>query len=150
MITLFTLSIGYLIVTLLGLIFAVLLYLLKAVALSKISERQGFEFGWIAWIPVVNLILIPALVEEDVHDILKEKSVVIYAGVALSTMIPVIGPVAAVVLYVLNIYFFYILVNKYSKSARLHTILFGLLVFTGPFSLFSIRNNPLRKQEIVQ
>lgn len=144
MFTLAALGIGYIIVFLLGLIFAVTLYLLKAIALHKIANRQGLDFGWIAWIPLVNLILIPALVENDVHDSLKGKSVMIYVVTALATLIPIIGPVAGIVLYVLNLYFFYILVNKYSGSAPLHTILFGLLVFTGPFTLFFIRNNALR------
>lgn len=116
-------------------------YIINALALMKIAEGRGNDKGWLAWVPLANSFVIPMLIEDDVHESLRGKFMIVY-GVAMAlTLIPFIGFLFVIVLVVLAYYAFYVLVNQYTNSGTAYLLISIFTVgLAMPILLFRIRN----------
>ncbi len=134
----FLLGVGIAIILLL-LAFAVLSYVLTAIGLQTLANRNNLDNSWLAWIPIANMYLLGMLV--------KDKSKVRY----IEWILP-IGTAAAwiffgtlavlisIAVYVLLIMSLYELYKMYSKNYIVLTIFNAIFAFLMPFFLFAIRN----------
>lgn len=116
-----------------GLIFILLSFTLYAWAMFGIARKEGLSKPWLALIPVVNLLMIPRLVEYDVHEQMQGHFVKIFAAtyavsLLFGGMIPLIFVIPSALLY----YGFYFIADRYSERPWLHMV---LLVVTGGASL---------------
>ena len=122
------------------LIFAigVVAYILAAIGLSKLGEKQNVPNAWLAWIPIAQLYVIGALIKEvklGTLTIPRMEIVLPLGAVAIGilTFIPVLGQLIALCYYALCIYSLYMLYKLYvPNEAVLYTILSAL----GLFSIF--------------
>lgn len=122
------------------LIVGFIMYILQAIALTRIAKREGFDKGWFAWIPILNGFVIPMMIEDEVHESLKGKFTLVYgicfaASVLLSGFIPFVGLAASVLAF----YAFYILMERYSTHAVIHLVIAVVtLGITMPISLLMV------------
>src|SRR5690625_3851329 len=125
------------------LIVAFILFIFQAIGLFKIAKREGkADIAWLAWIPVVNTILMTLLVENDVHKYIRGKLTLIYGiafvlSIIASSFIPFIGFVPLAIIY----YAFYFIAKRYTDNPVLHLVIaiitFG---FAMPIQIFIFRN----------
>lgn len=126
----------------LSLLFALIMYVVYAIAMSRIAENEGYDKPWLAWVPIVNTLLIPLLVEKDVVPNMRGRFTLIYVAslvvcIPLAMLVPVIGTLIGFIPSLLFYYAFYLLANRYSNQPGVHmlaVILLGSLLL--PFQLF--------------
>lgn len=131
-----------------GFIFAffligILLYVLNGIGFFKIAKKEGRgDIAWLAWIPIANLFLLPVLVENDVHEQVRGKFMLIFsitfvASFIFSFIFTPLGFMSSVV----YLYGFYFLAAKYSNNAVVHLVI-GVVTLgmSIPFSVFRFRN----------
>lgn len=102
---------------------SIVMYVLQAIALSKIAKKNGLQYWWFAWIPFLNAIVMPMLVEDEVHESLQGKFTTIFiVSFFVSILLSFIFPFLAYVPAVLTYYAFYIIATWYSRKAPVHLI----------------------------
>lgn len=125
-----------------GVIFMLLSVTVYAMAMFTIARNEGYDKPWLAFIPVVNLLMIPILVEYDVHEQLRGHFVKVFVvACAVSLLLGGFLPFLVWVPTVLVYYGFYFIADRYSERPIIHMV---LLVLTGgaslAFQLFRFRN----------
>ena len=131
-----------------GWVFAVVIgiaaYVLTALGLYKIAQKQGEPNAWLAWVPVAQLYIIGKIIAELKLGTLTipRMDLVLPLGsvaVAIFSWIPVLGWLLALAYYAMFIYSLYLLFKKYvPDSAVLYTILSALGLFA--IFIFIIRD----------
>lgn len=128
------------------LVIAVVFYILKSIGLYALAVNRGLENPWLAWIPIADLYIMGLLVGEmdlfGYHlDNLGLWVPVIFVGGMILAMIPILGVLFSIAVFVFSIMFFYKLFEIYAPAqAVLYTILSILLGLFCVF-IFIIRNN---------
>lgn len=148
-----------------ALVVSLLMYVFYGLGMSKIAENEGRAYAWLAWVPIVNLFMIPMSVESDVHGWLKGRftkvNVWVYilalaVSFTLSFAVPFMPVELALLLYIpsfllmlipsfLLLYGFYFLTVRYSDNVIWHLLL--AIATSGaavPFQLFRWRNREPR------
>lgn len=126
------------------------LYVISAIGLSGIAEKEGHDKAWLAWIPIANTFLMMMLVEDDVHESMRGKYTLIFAIVfiasfVLSGFFPPIAIVPSVMMY----YALYLIANKRSENAVMYLIISVVTFnFATPFMLFRLRNRERRAVQV--
>lgn len=135
----FLLGVGIAIILLL-LAYAVISYVLTALGLQTLANRNNLDNSWLAWIPIANMYLLGMLV--------KEKSKVPYIewvlpiGTASALLFSgTLGVLISFAIYIVLIMSLFELYKMYSKSYVALTVLNAIFAFLMPFFLFAIRNN---------
>ncbi|NLJ19345.1 hypothetical protein [Globicatella sulfidifaciens] len=133
---------GLFLVALITLVVAVVLYVLLAISLSKIAEREGVEPSWLAWIPVANLVLMAKLVEDDVHESIRGKFTMI--SIVAIVAGPILGQVIGILAYlpvITMLYSFYFIAKRYSKNETANIVVAAVTLGASvPIQLFRFRN----------
>lgn len=127
----------------LGVIFvSLIIYVLEAFALMKISNNVGFDKGWLAWVPIANSFVMPMMVENEVHKSMRGKFTLIY-GIALGASVLLSGfiPFISLVPTVLSYYAFYLIAKWFSENPIIHVVIAVVtLGLSLPISLLMFRN----------
>lgn len=115
------------------LIVAIIAYILSAIIYSTTLKTNGFhEIAWLSWIPIVNIYVVFAIgskkatIPEIKSDALKFT--LIYFGLAILSIIPLLGFLTAIALAVLMIYFSYRLYYRWTGEQG-KAILFVILTY---------------------
>lgn len=125
------------------LIVGLLLYVLNGIGFYKIAKNEGRgDIAWLAWIPIANVFLLPVLVENDVHEQVRGKFVLIFTITFVASFI--LGMFFSPFSFMTSIvylYGFYFLAAKYSNNAVVHLVIsIVTLGISVPFSVFRFRN----------
>lgn len=130
---------------------AIVFYILKSIGLATLAANKGIDLPWLAWIPVADLYIAGAILDEMYFlgyrfTNLALWTPVIFCGGALLNPIPVIGWLLALGVFIFAIGFTYSLFSMYTENATLFTI---LSIFLGlwPVFIFVIRNNRPRHMQ---
>lgn len=141
---------GILALVLLVFIVLIALYIVSAIGLSSIAQKEGHDKAWLAWIPIANTFLMMMLVEDDVHESMRGKYTLIYAITLIASFViggffPLIGLVPSVMMY----YALYLLANSRSDNAVMYLVISIVTFnFATPFILFRLRNRDRRSLEV--
>ena len=132
---------------LIGIVF----YILKSIGLATLATNKGIDLPWLAWIPVADLYIAGAILEEmNLFGIrfanLALWTPMIICGGAFLQFIPIIGWLVAVCVFIFGIGFTYYLFSMYTENAAIFTILSVILGLWAVF-IFVIRNNKPRKMK---
>ncbi len=127
------------------LLIGIVFYVLKSIGLATLAANKGIEMPWLAWIPVADLYIAGAIVEEMYVFGYRITNLalwvpVIFCGSALLNTIPLVGWIIAVVVFIFAIGFTYNLFSIYSEYATLFTVL-SIFLCLWPVFIFVIRNN---------
>ena len=110
-------------------------YILTALGLYKMAQKQGEPNAWLAWVPIAQLYIIGKIVKELKLGtlVIPRMDMVLPLGalaVAILSWIPVLGWLLAVAFYAMFIYTLYLLFKKYvPDQAVLYTVLSALGLF---------------------
>jgi len=123
------------------LIIAVIAYILSAIIYSTTAKTNGFhEIAWISWIPIINIYILFALgskkasIPEIKSDALKFT--LIYFGLAILSVIPLLGFLTAIAMVVLMAYYFYRLYYRWTDDQGKAIIFVILMYITGGISFY--------------
>src|SRR5699024_2286461 len=124
----------------------ILTYLFMGLGLSKIAKNEGKGKRFLAWIPIINIVLLGMLVEDDVYEKIRGKFTIII-GVSMFLALFIGKGFITYLALALSISALFFITNRYSKHVTAHTVIavitFGLSM---PFQLFSFRKRkPLSK-----
>ncbi|MDD4238159.1 MAG: hypothetical protein PHT62_06345 [Desulfotomaculaceae bacterium] len=127
-------------------------YVLKSIGLATLAANKGIDLPWLAWIPVADLYIAGAIVEEmNLFGIrftnLALWTPLIVCGGACLAPIPVIGWLITVGVFIFGIGFTYYLFDIYTENATIFTVLSIFLALWAVF-IFVIRNNKPRNMDI--
>ena len=126
----------------LGLLFfaiAIAAYVLTALGLYKLAQKQNFENAWLAWIPVAQFYIIGKIVGEakfgTAFTIPRLELVLPLGAIAIGILgyIPVLGQLIALAYAVVCIYSLYLLYKKYVPD---QAVLYTILSAVGLFAIF--------------
>lgn len=126
-------------------VIAIVFYVLKSMGLMTLATNKGIENPWLAWIPIADLYIAGAIVEEmdlfgyKLDNLAMWVPVAALAGIVLG-LIPFLGILFSLALAVFMVMFFYNLFKMYTESAVLYTVL-SVILGLAPIFLFIIRNN---------
>lgn len=126
-------------------IIGVVLYVLKSIGLMTLASNRGIENAWLAWLPIADLYIMGAIVEEmnffgyQVTNLGLWLPLISLGGMVLGS-IPVLGWFIVICAFVFSVGVMYNLFNMYTTNALLFTILSILLCLFAVF-IFVIRNN---------
>lgn len=126
----------------------IVLWVLKSIGLAQMAKNKGIENEWLAWLPIADLYIMGALVEEISIFNIKISNLGLWfpmiclIGVVLSG-IPFLGLVISLALLIFQIVFMFNFFKMYSSQAALFTVLSILLAFLFPIFVFFLRNNPI-------
>ncbi|WP_413381991.1 hypothetical protein [Alkalihalobacillus sp. 1P02AB] len=137
---------AFIIVILLFIAIAITLYLLLGFGLKRLSEREGLDNSWMAFVPFLNLYLIGLIAEKQSNQSWKQHIPLAYPGLIVGSIIldfiPVIGFLLSIASLAFSIYVMFLLYERYSSQAIPFTIFtvitFGILF---PILIFILRNN---------
>lgn len=123
-------------------VFSLLAFTAYAVAMYKIARNEGYSKPWLAFLPFVNMMMIPILTNYDVHLRLQGHFVKVFAAVyALAIILGAYFPFGFLIPTLLLYYGFYFIADRYSERPVIHMV---LLVLTGgtslAFQLYRFRN----------
>lgn len=117
-------------------------HVLLAMGLYHLAQSEEVGKAWLAWIPVVNVFMIPILTEDDVLEPIQGYFTIIFIvvlglGILLTGMVPFVIFAPFVLLY----YGFYFIADRYSERPVIHVLItvltFGLAL---PVQLFRFRD----------
>ena len=113
-------------------------YILTALGLYKIAQKQGEPNAWLAWIPIAQLYIIGKILKEVKLGTLTipRMDMVLPLGalaVAVLSWIPVLGWLIGVAFYALFIVSLYFLFKKYVPD---QAVLYTILSAIGLFAIF--------------
>lgn len=139
---------GFIFIIMFFIIF-IAMYVMQALGLYKIAKKEGNDFAWFAWVPILQGFLIPMLVEDDVHESIKGKMTLIY-GISIVATLFIGGfiPFISFIPLIVTIYALYFLIGRYSKNEVGHLV---VLIVTGTFSLpfqllYLMNRDPIDKE----
>src|SRR5699024_10068416 len=121
-----------------------ILYFVKAIGLFKLAKKEGRgELAWLGWVPVVNKILMILLLENSVHESIRNILSLIY-GICIAATVVLSSFGAGFISFIPSILFFYafyFLAKRYSTNPILHLVI-GIITFSGStsISIFMFRN----------
>ncbi|WP_332651157.1 hypothetical protein [Lysinibacillus sp. 54212] len=148
-----TLGAGFILaVFFITLVLLVIAYVVTALIYFKASKTNGFsDVAYIAWIPIANIYSLFILTAKG-HDDLAvraeaKKNTLIYFGLFIVSLIPLIGLIASLALLVFTFYFVYRLLYRWSGetgkailylilsiiSGGIAFIIYGLMRMNRPF-----------------
>lgn len=135
---------NFIIPLLLGfLVFTVIMYIFTAYATMKVAEKCGYEYAWLAWIPIVNQFVLYILVKDHVHPPIRNNFMIIAIVVYIISLL--ISPLA-ILTAILYFYAFYIVSTWFSDKPVAHTVIAVLtLGFSIAISLFMFRKRTPNK-----
>jgi len=126
---------------------ALVAYILVALALMTMADKQGIENAWLAFLPIANMNIIGKLlgklnlfgtIIDQPEMILPLVSV---ASIALANF-GAIGSLVSLISFVISIIAYYQLVEKYKQgSGILYVLLLVVVAPVGAYLLYSIREN---------
>lgn len=131
---------GFLVIFVIAaIIFAVLAYVVTALIYYFASKTNGLgDIAFWAWIPIIHIYLLFALCskKESLDEIKKDalKWTLIYIGLLVVSMIPVIGFIASLAAVVIAIYYMYLLFYRWTGEQGMSILFVFLSLITG--SLF--------------
>ena len=113
-------------------------YILTAIGLSRLGEKQNIPNSWLAWVPIAQFYVIGAIIKEvkiSTFTIPRMELVLPLGAVAVSIlfMIPVLGWLICLCYYALAIYSLYLLFKLYVPN---EAILYTILSAIGLFAIF--------------
>lgn len=128
-------------------IILIVCYILQAIGLYQISQREGrADIAWLAWIPVVSTFLLTMLVEKDVHPDLRGKlSLILALSIAFSMVTSwIFYYMVSLIPIGIIIYAFYHLAKKYVPNPVFHLAIAVVSIGSSiPFQLFWMRDRKL-------
>lgn len=125
-------------------IIGIVAYILTAIGLSKLGQKQNVENAWLAWIPIAQLYVIGALIKEmklGSTTIPRMELVLPLSALVVGILaaIPFIGWLLGLAYAVMMIYSLYLLFKLYvPNEAVLYTVLSALGLFA--IFIFIIRD----------
>jgi len=125
-------------------------HILMAIGLYNIAKHDGNDKAFLAWFPVVNVILMAMIVDRDVHKPLRGKFAIIMGVVmALSILLSAKTMFISFLSFALVIYAFYFIAERYSKNVIANVVVAVLtLGIAMSIQLFRFRNRkPVYKVE---
>lgn len=128
---------GFLIIVILvGLVMALVYYLISAFIYYSASKTNGFnDLAYIAWIPLINvysLFLLTANSDDDATiRASAKKNTLIYFGLFIVSFIPAIGIIASLVMAGFVLYYSYRLMYRWSGDTGRAVLYVILSFFTG-------------------
>ena len=129
---------------------AVAAYVLTAIGLSKLAQKQNIPNAWLAWVPIAQLYIIGVIIKEvklGSFTIPRMELVLPLGAVAVGVLsaIPFLGGLVALAFAVLFVYTLYLLFKLYvPESAVLYTVLSAIGLFA--IFIFIIRD----KDQVIQ
>jgi len=132
---------------------AAVLWVLKSIGLAQMAENRGVENSWLAWLPVADLYIMGAIVEEmnlfglQITNLGLWFPVICLLG-GLLTGIPVLGFILFIALLIFQIAFIYKLFSMYTDQAVVYTVISIFFAFLWPVFIFSLRNSPLIEETV--
>ena len=126
---------------------AIGLHLLGSYGLYRLALNQGIDNPWLAWIPVTNMYILGMIIGKMSVFKFKIESPewvlpMIYLGAMFFSGDKFFGPIAGLVLIIVNAFAINALFKKYKpESATIYTILSLIIVFIAPILIFTIRDN---------
>lgn len=133
-----------------GLLFVIIMYVLMAISLQKMADDQGIENSFLAWIPIANLYLTGLIVGDELdvgeYTITSLSLVLPIASVvgSAASVIPFIGTLLEIAIYVLNIIVFNRIVKLYiPEKAKLYTIISIIFPPANPVLYFIVSRKDL-------
>ncbi len=128
-------------------VIGVILYLLSAIGLYKMAENAGIEYGWLAFIPVLNLYIVGRVVGDfKIGDFMVTKVELILplGSIVVSAIggVPVIGTLISLVYLAFSMAVMYQLIKLYDPHGYLIKFIVSIVLpFTFPVFIFLLRNN---------
>lgn len=128
---------GLLIVLILvGILVGIVAYVITALIYYFTSKTNGFsDLAYISWIPIMNiyiLFLLTAKGEDDVSiRAAAKKNTLIYVGIFIISLIPVIGWIASIALVIYSLYYTYVLLYRWSGETGKAVLYLILSLITG-------------------
>lgn len=113
----------------------IVVYILTAIGLSKLAQKQNIPNAWLAWIPIAQLYIIGMIIKEiklGTTTIPRMDLVLPLGAIAVGILswIPAIGWLIGICYYAMVIYSLYLLYGLYvPDQALLYTILSALGLF---------------------
>lgn len=142
----FLLGLGVGIVLFFGL-FAIVAYVLFALALMTMANKKGIENAWLAFLPIANMYILGKILGElDLFGNKIEQPEMVLPLITLASFVlsnfGFIGSLVSLAVFVVTLIAYYQLVEKYKKgSGVLYVLLLVLLAPLGAYLFFSIREN---------
>lgn len=125
--------------TILGVLLGIAVYVLTALGLYTIAKNRGMENPWLAWIPIAQLYIIGDIVKElkfgTAFTIPKMELVLPLGNLAMLILggIPVLGWLVRIAFAVVAVYSLYIMFKKYVPE---QAVLYTVLSCIGLFAIF--------------
>lgn len=122
---------------------ALILFVLQAIGLFKMAKREGKgDIAWLAWIPIISQFLMTLLVERNVHPGLRGKYTLLFAvAVVLSFITGYFIPFISLIPFIMLLYAFYFIAEKYSINPVLHIVIATITIGAAiPIQIFIFRN----------
>jgi len=125
-------------------ILGIVAYVLTALGLYKMAQKQGEPNAWLAWIPIAQLYIIGKIVKEVKLGtmVIPRMDLVLPLGalaIAVLSWVPAINVLISLAYYALFIYTLYLMFKKYvPDQAVLYTVLSALGLFA--IFIFIIRD----------
>lgn len=125
-------------------ILGIVAYVLTALGLYKMAQKQGEPNAWLAWIPIAQLYIIGKIVKEIKLGtmVIPRMDLVLPLGalaIAVLSWVPAINVLISLAYYALFIYTLYLMFKKYvPDQAVLYTVLSALGLFA--IFIFIIRD----------
>jgi hypothetical protein len=110
-------------------------YIFFALSLYKLAQKRGLEMPWLAWIPIAQFYLIGKMVKSVKIGTFEVPSleIVLPVGALIAAIIPILGTIVSIALFVLLIFTYLALYRQYvPENAVLYTVL-SLLGIPLPF-----------------
>lgn len=116
-----------------GIIFAIIAYILSAIIYSNTAKTNGFhEITFMSWIPIVNIYMMFAFgaKKSTMEEVKSEalKYTLIFFGLVIVSFIPFIGVLSSIALFILMVYFYYRLFFRWTGEQG-KSVLFVVLTF---------------------
>ncbi len=131
-----------------GFIFSVILYILTAFGLYTLSKRDGIPHAWIAWIPICQLYLIGALINDKVLGLNNAKWILVLAPIVAGIICSFLNSdlmigIVQLLVYILEASAYYKLFMIYKPERAMLYLITGFIItpLLGLYT-FLIRNNP--------
>ena len=133
-----------------AILLGIVAYLLASIGVSRLARGRGMSGSWMAWIPLLGLYLLGAIVDDirsrsgrpgsNYRTLLLVLSVVATAG----GLIPLVGGIAAALcgfaLYILQAVAVYQIYQDYAPGSAVPMLVFSILLPLSCIFLFAIRN----------
>lgn len=121
-------------------IIGILCYIFSAIGFMKMAKKAEIENAWLAWIPIGNCYILGELVTTKLNGKGGIYTVIAAAVTVITSWIPFLGVLIAVVFTIFSFVLYYWLYLKYSNNPILHLVLSIIIPPYAAFAIFALRN----------